>query len=106
MTETMPALAVTTLLQDRATARARWPTRGGAAAGASAGASRPATAKNREARRRIPAGELGIERLAVVTPHVQAVLAPERADGRQDHVVRIHEPARRPAASLHLDDRR
>src|SRR5947209_8446025 len=40
ITETMPALAVMTLLHERATASARWPTRGAERAGAMAGVSR------------------------------------------------------------------
>ena len=43
ITDTMPALAVTTLLHERATASARWPTRGLAAAGAIGFVPRSAT---------------------------------------------------------------
>ena len=59
-----------------------------------------------EARRRIPAGELGIERSAVVAADVEPVFAAQRAHGRQHHIVSVHESARRPSPALHLDDRR
>ena len=39
----------------------------------------PGDAQHGQARRRIPADELGVERVAVVAPDVQAVLAAERA---------------------------
>ena len=63
-------------------------------------------AQHGEARRRIPAGELGVQRRAVGAADVQAVAASERAHGREHHVVRVHESAGGPAAALHLDDRR
>ena len=62
ITETMPALAVTTLLHERATASARWPTRGAAVDGAIGGVVEAGDAQHREAGRRIPAGELRVER--------------------------------------------
>ena len=63
-------------------------------------------AQHGEAGRRIPAGELRVERAAVVAAHVQAVFAAERAHGRQHDVVSVDEPAGRPPAALHLDDGR
>ena len=62
-------------------------------------------AQHREARGRIPAGELRIERLAVLAPHPEAVFAPKRPNRGEDHVVSVHEAARRPPASLHLHNR-
>jgi hypothetical protein len=63
-------------------------------------------AQHGEARRRIPAGERRVERLAVVAADVQAVLASERAHHRQDHVVSVHETAGGTPAALDLDDGR
>ena len=100
----MPALAVTTLLQERATASARWPTRGGGGRRDQRRGVEPGHAQHGEAGRRIPAGELRVERAPVVAAHVQAVFAAERAHGGQHDVVSVDEPARRAAAALHLDD--
>src|SRR5947208_2038705 len=99
MTETRPALAVTTLLQDRATASARWPTRGSDAARRIGATPRPPTRSTA----RLVAGshrQFGVEHRAVVAAHVQVVLAAERAHRRQHDVVSVHEPARRTAAAL------
>ncbi len=63
-------------------------------------------AQDGEARRRIPAGELRIEGAPVVSAHVEAVFTAERAHGCEHDIVCVHEPACRPAASLHLDDGR
>ena len=61
-------------------------------------------AQHGEARRRIPSGELGVERHAVVAAHVQTVFTAERAHRRQDDVVAVHEAAGRPPPALHLHD--
>ena len=100
----MPALAVTTLLHDRATARARCPTRGVVVDGAMGGACEAGHAQHGEARRRIPAGQLRVERAAIVAADTEAVFAAERADRRQHHVVSVHESAGRSPPALHLDD--
>jgi len=60
--------------------------------------------QDRQAGRRIPSGELRVERPSVVAPDVEAILAPERADGRQHHVVGVDEAARGAAAPLDLND--
>ena len=91
----MPALAVTALLHERATASARWPTRAAALAGAIAGAAEAGDAQDRQVGRRIPPDELGIERLAVVPADAQAVLAAERPNRGDDDAVAVDESAGR-----------
>jgi len=61
-------------------------------------------AKHRQVGRRIPTGELGVQRCPVVSPYLNAFLAANGADGRDDNVVAVYEPAGRPPASLHLND--
>ena len=61
-------------------------------------------AQYREARRRIPSGELGVERLPVVAADAQSIFAAERAHHRQHHIVSVHEAAGRTAAALDLND--
>ena len=106
MTETMPALAVTALLHERAMASARWPTRAAARRGASGAATEAGDAQDREARRRIPAGELRVERLdrrarrtcsPSSRPSARAVVS--------DDVVGVDQAAGRTPAALHLHDR-
>ena len=71
MTAMMPALAVTALLHDRATASAIPPTRGVASAeAAAAGTPSPAARSTARPRRRIPAGELRLDDPAVVRAHL------------------------------------
>ena len=105
MTETMPALAVTALLQERAMASARWPTRGAVADGAVGVRVQIRDPQDRQVGRRVPARELGVEGLTVVRAHVQSVFAAERVRRGDDDAVGVDEAAGRPPAALHLDDR-
>ena len=105
MIATMPALAVTTLLQERATATARCPTRTGGVRvprGCDAEAWR---SQDGQARGRIPADELRIDRLTVVPPDAQRLIATDRPHHGQHGVVVQRDPARRAPSSLHLHDR-
>jgi hypothetical protein len=63
-------------------------------------------AKQREVGGRIPADQLGVDRRAVGPGDVQAVLAAERARGRQHHVVGIDQARARPSMAAHLHDGR
>ena len=106
MMATMPALAVTDVAprpcdRDRQVAdaegRVRLP-RGG-----DAEAWRP---QDGEARRRIPADQLGIDRLIVVSPHRRVSSPPDRTHHRHHHVVLERDAARRASTSVNLNDRR
>ena len=61
--------------------------------------------QQRKARRRIPAGEVGLHRRPFVTAHVEPVLTPECAHGCDDDIGREDKPARRAAGAVDLDDR-
>ena len=101
----MPALAVGALLHERADGerevaharrRGRQPNRLRV---------EPGDSQNGQARCRIPPDELGFERVAVVTPDVQAVLAAERTNHRQHDIGGVHKSAGGTPAALHLYDR-
>ena len=97
MTATMPALAVTALLHDRATARAMWPTLAETSDAGNASMPRPATLEHREARRRIPPDEFRVEGRPVATADMEAIAAAERTSRRQHDIARMHDPAGGPA---------
>ena len=106
MIDTSPDVAVTTLLHERAIAIAKWPVRGVDVDGDSAGALSPCDSHHGEVRRGIPARELGVERVSVVRPHAQAVVAAERRRGRENDAVSAHESAAGTPAAVHLHDGR
>ena len=58
-----------------------------------------------QARGRIPADELRIDRLIVVPPDAQRLIATDRPYHGQHGVVAQRNPARRAPPSLHLHDR-
>ena len=105
MTAMMPALAVSTLLQDRATASARCADAGGRRGDGRRRDVEARSAQHRQVGRRIPAGQLGFDRAAIGRADAQAVLASERAHGRQDHISGIHDAAGRLAPAVHLNHR-
>ena len=62
--------------------------------------------QQRKARRRIPAGEVGLHHRTLMTAHVESVLTAECAHGRDDDIGCEDKPARRAAGAVDLDDRR
>src|SRR5262249_41738086 len=60
---------------------------------------------DRQAGRRIPAGELGIERSAVARPYTKPILTPKGSRGGEYHVRRIDDSAGGSSAPLDLHDR-
>jgi hypothetical protein len=62
-------------------------------------------AQHREARRRIPAGELGVERGPVAGANVEAVFSVQRPHHRDDGVFGVDDAAGGTASALYLDNR-
>ena len=60
--------------------------------------------KDREICRRIPARKFGFQHAPVMPSDMQAVFTAQRLDGREDHVIRVHETAGGTPPPLHLDD--
>ena len=106
MTAMMPALAVTELLHERATASARCRREACRMRGEAVKGPRFATRRTGERGGWVPAGELGVKDRSVVSSHVKPIVAANRAHRRQDDAVGVDEAARWTPVTLHLDDGR
>jgi hypothetical protein len=64
-----------------------------------------ARTKDRKPGGRIPPGEICVDRIRIVDPHAQAILASERASDGDDCVFAVNHPAGGSPCAEHLNNR-